>query len=76
MITDCLVKSQNTRHVCHSRKACPWPDMTEGIYFQQLTCFWVLASADMNTFYESDISDYCKIILHLREESNNILHPH
>ncbi|SUZ70823.1 uncharacterized protein METZ01_LOCUS23677 [marine metagenome] len=33
MITDCLVKSQNTRHVCHSRKACPWPDMTEGIYF-------------------------------------------
>ena len=43
---------------------------------QLLTSFWVLASADMNTCYESDIYDYCKIILHLREGSNNILHPH
>ena len=33
MITEYLVKSQNTRHVCHSRKACRCPDMTEGIYF-------------------------------------------
>ena len=39
MITDCLVKSQNTRHVCHSRKACPWPDMTEGIYLSVTLMF-------------------------------------
>ena len=52
MITDCLVKSQNTRQACHSRKDCPWPDMKErNLFFQLLTCFWVLAYEDINTFY-------------------------
>ena len=76
MITDCLVKSQNTRHVCHSRKACQWTGRIEGIYFSVTTYFRSLASAEVNTFYENDISDYCKIILHLRVELSNILHPH